>query len=125
MGPLPRFGERSQLPLPPDERRAEAPFRGRARHRDEAPGEHGLALALHGQGLDRLGLDQVPGETQRRLGEEGFPGLRRLLQARRDIDGVTRREALLGTRDHLARADADPPLDSELLERQLHLRRRP
>jgi hypothetical protein len=64
----------------------------------------------------------APRQAQRRLAEQGLTGLRGLLQPRGDVDRVTRREALLGTRHHLAAADADPPLDPELGQGQLHLR---
>ena len=123
--PLPRLGERCQLPLAPDQGRVEAPFRGRGRDGDEPPRGHRLTLALQRQRLDGLHLDRVSSQAQRRLAEQGLPGLRGLLQPRGDVDGVTRREPLLGARDHLAAADADPPLDAELGQRQLHLRRRP
>ena len=122
--PLPRLGERSQLPLAPDQERVEAPLRGRGRHGNEPPRRHGLSLALQRQRLDGLRLDRVSSQAQRRLGEQDLTGLRRLLQPRGDVHGVTRREPLLGARDHLAAADADPPLDAELGQGQLHLRRR-
>jgi hypothetical protein len=49
----------------------------------------------------------------------------RLLQARGDVDGIARRQPLLGARDDLARADTDSPLDPELREPVAHLHRRP
>ncbi len=122
--PLPCLGERSQLPLAPDQRRVEAPFRRRL---DTATSRHagtGSRLPFSVERLDRLRLDRVSSQAQRRLAEQGLTGLRGLLQPRGDVDGVTRREPLLGARDHLAAADADPPLDAELGQGQLHLRRR-
>src|SRR6266540_1769232 len=111
--PLPGLRERCQLPLAPDQGRVEAPFHRRSRHGNEPPGRHGLTLALQRQGLDRLRLDRVSSQPQRRLAEQGLTGLRGLLQPRGDIDRVTRREPLLGARHHLPATDADPSLDAE------------
>ena len=123
--PLPRLGERCQLPLAPDQRRVEPSFRDRGRNGNEPPRGHRLTLALQRQRLDGIRLDRDSGQTQRRLAEQGLTGLRGLLQPRGNVDGVTRREPLLGASDHLAATDADPALDAELGQGQLHLRRRP
>ncbi len=107
------------------------PTRGESKRRSAAAVEtvtsrhagHGLTLALQRQRLDGLRLDRVSSQAQSRLAEQGLTGLRGLLQPRGNVDGVTRREPLLGARDHLAATDADPPLDAELGQGQLHLRR--
>ena len=83
-----------------------------------------LCLSLECERLDLLHLDRVAHERERRRAEQDLAGLRRLLEPGGDVDGVARRQPLLGACDHLAGVDADPSLDVELGKRIAHLRRR-
>ena len=84
-----------------------------------------VAFALQRQRLDRLHLDGVAGQAQRRPVEQSLTGLRGLLEARGHVHGVTCRQPLRRAGDHLATADADSALDAQCGQRRLHLRRRP
>jgi hypothetical protein len=68
-----------------------------------------LALRDHRAGL--VGDDRLPHEAVRLLAEQNLARLRRLLQARRDVDGVACCKPLLGARDDLARVHAHAQLE--------------
>ena len=92
---------------------------------DQAVGRDPLGLALELERLDRLDLDLPADEAVGDLADQHLVRRRGLLEARRDVHGVARREALLrvlvGVRDHLAGVDADPlgDLDAVQLEQVL------
>ena len=103
--------EQLALPLAADHRRVVAAA-GRLRlDGDEAVGGEGLGLALRLDGGRGLGLDSVADESVGLLAEQHLPGLRRLLQPRGDVDGVSGRKALLRARDDLAGVDAHAQLE--------------
>ena len=85
----------------------------------------GSALPFNVSGSTTSDHDRLLHERSVALADQHLARLGRLLQARRDVDGVTRRQPLLGPRDDLARVDADPAVDAELRERVAHLDRRP
>ena len=114
----------AQLARATDEARRVRALR-RPRNREQPERRHRLRLPLQRQRLHRLDHDRPLHERQRRLADQHLARLGRLLQPRRDVDGVTGRQPLLGPRDDLARVDADPAVDPELRERVPHLHRRP
>ena len=133
------MAEAIELPVPADERRGDrAREGGHVRPQaDQAPRFEGLALALRRDGSRRLHEDRVSDEVVGRMPDQHLVRPGRLLESRRDVDGVTGRELLVGGRlpdDHLARVDAgarrdpDPVLAGELsvdtLESVAHRRRR-
>ena len=94
-------------------------------HAQQPVGGNRLGLALQLERLDRLDLDRLAYERERRLPDQHLARLRRLLQPSGDVDRIAGREPLLRSRHHLARHDADPPLQPELGQRVPHLDRRP
>ena len=126
LGPhaLPRLPEQRELALTPDEPRLVPPLR-RVAHAQQPVGGNRLGLALQLERLDRLDVDRVANERERRLPDQHLARLRRLLQPRRDVDRVAGREPLLRPGHHLAGLDADPPSQPELGQRVPHLDRRP
>ena len=92
--------------------------------RDEPIRGHGLSLPLQLKRLQRLNLDRVAHKRQGRFAEQDITWTRRLLQARRDVDRIARREALLGARHNLAGIDPDPRLQAQLRQSVPHLHRR-
>ena len=121
---LPRLPEERELALASDEQRLVPPLR-RLAHAQEPVGRDRLGLALQLERLDRLDLDCVAGERERRRSDQHLARLGRLLQPRRDVDRVAGRQPLLGAGHDLARHHADPPLQPELGQRVAHLDRRP
>ena len=96
----------------------------RVAHAQEPVGGNRLGLALQLERLDRLDLGRVADERERRLPDQHLARLRRLLQPRRHVDRIAGRQPLLRPGHHLARHDADPPLQPELRQRVPHLDRR-
>ena len=121
---LPRLPDEGELAVAPDEAGPVPPL-GRFAHGDEPVGGHRLGLALQNQRLDRFDLGHVADEYQGRLPDQHLARLRGLLEARRDVHRVARRQPLLRPRHHLARHDADASLQAELGQRVPHLERRP
>ena len=76
----------------------------RVTHSHEPIRGNRLGLALQLERLDRLDVDRVANERQRRLADQHLARLGRLLQPCRDVDRITGREPLLGPRHHLARS---------------------
>jgi hypothetical protein len=93
----------------------------RSRNREQPERGHRLRLPLQIQRVHRLRHDRLSDEGQGRSTDHHVAWLGCLLQPRRHVDGVTGDQSLLGPRDDLARIDADPALDPELLERISHL----
>src|SRR6266508_5380995 len=73
--------------------------------------------------LDLLHLDRVANQAKRLRPDEDLAGLRGLLQAGGDVDGVAGGEALLGAGDDLSGVDADAGLNPQLGEGVAHLHR--
>ena len=121
---LPGVGEQALLSLPPDHRHL-VPPRWRRGDREQSMGRDGRVLSLQLERRQRLDLDGVPDERQRRRTEQDVARLRRLFQPRRHVDGVARREPLLGAGYDLTRRHADPPRDAEIGEGFAHLGGRP
>ena len=126
LGPhaLPRLPHERELALTPDEQRVVPPLR-RVAHAQQPVGGNRLGLALQLERLDRLDLDRVANERERRLPDQHLARLRRLLQPRGDVDRIAGRQPLLRPGHDLARHHADPPLQPELGQRVPHLDRRP
>ena len=106
----------------PDQRRVETPEDPfcAGPHLVEAPAADRLALALERERLERAGADAVGDQPVRLAAEQDLARLRRLLEARRDVDRVAGRDRLLGGRvadDDFARVDPDSLLepDAEVL----------
>ena len=85
----------------------------------------GSAFPFNASGSTASTTTALLHERERRLADQHLARLGRLLQPRRDVDGVTRRQPLLGARHDLAGVDADPAVDAELRERVPHLHRGP
>ena len=68
---------------------------------------------------------RVVHERMRRLADQHLARLRGLLEPRRHVHRVPRRQPLRCAGHHLARVHADPAADSELRQRVAHLDRRP
>ena len=120
---LPCFPDERELALASDEPRL-VPALRRLAHAQEPVGGNRLGLALQLERLDRLDLGRVADECERRPSDQHLARLRRLLQPGRHVHRIARCQPLLRPRHHLARHDADPPLDSELGQRLPHLDRR-
>ena len=120
--PRPRGGARARPRGRRTAPRAGAP--GASCTRQQPVGGDRLGLALQLERLDRLGVDRVADEPERRLPDQDLAGLGRLLEPRRDVDGVAGGEPLLGSGHDLARVDADAGLDAQLGQRVAHLDRR-
>ena len=121
---LPCLPQEPELGFPSHERRVVPPLR-RVVHPYEPVRRDGLGLSLELEGRDRLDLDRVLHERERRLSEQHLAGVRSLLQPGGHVDRVTGREPLLRPRHHLARHHSDPPLQPESRERVPHLDRCP
>jgi len=121
---LPRFPHERELPLTSDEQRPVPSLRHVA-HVQQPVGRNRLCLALQHQRLDRLHLGRLPDERERWLPEQHLARLGGLLQPRRHVDRITRREALLRPRHHLTRHHTDPPFEPQPGQRVAHLQRRP
>ncbi len=119
-----RLAEQAQLTLSPDERQVEAPSERvlAGADRDEPEGRHGLRLPLQRERLDRFDRDRVAHEPHRLGAEQCLAGRSRLLEPRRDVDRIARRQPLARSRDDLARVDAYPDSNPELVDRGEHLR---
>ena len=91
-----------------DQRSIEPPVESRRVFNDpqEPVGRKRLRFPLQLERLDRLDLDCIPREPHCRLTDKNVARLRRLLEPGRDVDGVARRQALLGAGDNFARVDA-------------------
>jgi hypothetical protein len=112
------LSELGELDLAPDERRVEASCEGCGALDDlaEPPGRDRAGLSLDLEVLDRLHAHGVADETVRRVADQDLAGPGGLLEARRDVDGVARRERRACRRiacEHLARVDARPDLDAD------------
>ena len=94
---------------------------------EQSPCADGLALPLQGQLADRLELEQVLGEPQRRLADVRLAGRRRRLQPLREDDGVAQygvvgaRLAADDPRDPVSGVDADVQRQPAGVLRQLVL----
>lgn len=84
---------------------------------------NGLAFALHGQ-LDGLCVRRVTHEPKRVVAEQDLAGARRLLQAGRHVDRVSRHQRATLPRDDRARVDADPHLEPKAVHDLAQLDRR-
>jgi len=73
----------------------------------------GLGLAFGRDRLDDLDLDRVPRKGERRLPKKDLAGLGCLLEARGDVDRISRDEGVTRASDDLARVDADPCQEAE------------
>ena len=104
LGPhaLPSNLQDRELALTADEQRPMPPLR-RVTYAEEPVGGNRLGLALQLQRLDRFDLGRVADERERRLSDQHLARLRSLLQPRRDVHRITRRQPLLRARHHLAR----------------------
>ena len=122
--PRPGLAQQCQLALAADEDRLVPPLGGRAGS-EQPEGEQRLALPLQQQRLERLHLDRLTNEGERRLGEQHLPRRSGLLQTGGHVQRVTGRQPLLRPRHHLTRREPDPPLDPQPRERRPHLHRRP
>ena len=113
-----------ELPLAADEPRLVAAL-GRLEHPQQPVRANGVGLPLQLERRDGLDLDGLAHELERRLAEQHLARLCRLLEPCGDVDGVARRQALLGAGDDGARVQPDARLDSELGKRVAHLGGRP
>ena len=121
-GDVERLAQEALLALAPDERRVEAAPRFlRASHRHETERLDRLRLALQCQRLDRLDLDRRARELHGLRADVDLVRGRRLLEPRRDVDGVARDEPLVGSRHDLARVHADAGLHADRRQRVAHL----
>ena len=75
--------------------------------REQTVRRHGLRFPLRVQRRDSLDRDGVANEPDRVRADEDLAGLGGLLEARGDVDRVSRRESLLGAGHDLARVDPD------------------
>jgi hypothetical protein len=122
----PRAQQALELVVAPDERAADATRPHQRQRSQDRPARHALRLALR---LDRARVAELEGGARSRdraLARQDLTRLRRLLQAGRDVDGVTADEgaALAGRACHdLAGIDAHPQCES-LLQAALHRERR-
>ena len=121
--PLPRRGivcsSRSRPTSGESKRRSEAADTATSRHAGT-----GSRLPFRVERLDGFRLDRVAGQSHVDSPSRISPGCGGLLEPSGDVDGVARREPLLGAGDDLAAADADPALDAELGQGRPHLGRR-
>jgi hypothetical protein len=104
------------LPPAADHRRIRPAGRpgGSIGHGQEAVGADRLRLALHGQAVERFGLDRVAHQPPGRLTDDDLAGPGRLLHALGQVDGIAGDEALARsrvTRHDLPGVDADAPTD--------------
>ncbi len=120
---VPRFPEELALALAPDEPRLVAPRRHVADVQQPEDGNR-CGLALQRERLDRLDLDRVSDQRQRRLSDQHLARLRRLLEAGGHVHRITGRQPLLRPRHDLARHHPDPTLQPQLGQRIAHLDRR-
>ena len=107
--------ELGQLLVPPDQGRIQPSCqrRGPRRHAHEAERRNPLGLAFEFERVDGLDLDGITNQPSRLLAEKDLPGLRRLLQARGDVDRVPRHEGLAARRvtgNDLPGVDSGPHL---------------
>ena len=84
---LQRRSSRSRPTIGVAKRRSSSPV-----DREQPERRHRLRLALELERLDRLDLDRVPHERERRLADQDLARLRRLLEPRGDVDRVAGRE---------------------------------
>ena len=92
-------------------------------HLEEPERFHGRRLPLQRQWLDGLDPNGVAHERSRLGSDERLARHGRLLEPRRDVDGVAGDERLRLTADHdLASVDADACLETVLQDSGLHLR---
>ena len=115
---LERLDQPPQLGLAPDDRRVQLPRAPRRIRVDREQAIRGkrLALALGGEGLDRLDRHCVADEPICRLADQHLSGRRRLLEPGGDVHRVARRErAPAGdvARHDFAGVDARPNLDPD------------
>ena len=122
--PLPGAVSQRELPLAADEPRLVAAL-GRLEHPQQPVRANGVGLPLQPERRDGLDLDGLAHELERRLAEQHLARLCRLLEPCGEVDGVARRQALLGAGDDGARVQPDARLDSELGKRVAHLGGRP
>jgi hypothetical protein len=94
---------------------------GRIAHTQQPVGGNGLRLALQLERLDRLDLDRLANQRERRLSEQHLAWLCRLLEARGDVDGVPRRQAFLGAGYDDSGGEPDARLHAELRKGVAHL----
>ena len=120
---LPRLPQRLELSTAADEA-AVVPTLGGARDRVEPEGGHRLRLALERQRLEGFDDGDVFHERERLGADQDLARLCRLLQTRRDVDGVPGRQASSNPADDLTSVDPDARLDAEIRERISHVQGR-
>ena len=109
--------EQLELGVASQERRGEAAERAPAFDRGDRPksGDR-VPETAQLERSRRLRLDRRERQAMRGLADQDLARPRRLLEARRDVDGLARRERRVGVvDDDLARLDADPGLEAELV----------
>ncbi len=121
---LPRLPQRLELSTAADEA-AVVPALGGARDRVEPEGGHRLRLALERQRLEGFDDGDVVHERERLGADQDLARLCRLLETRRDVDGVPGRQASSDPAHDLTRVDPDPRLDAEVRECVSHVQGRP
>ena len=112
--------EQRQFALTSDHRRRGRPLDPTA-HRQQPPGRHRLRLPFQLQRPNRRRIDRVSHQLHCCRPDQHLPRLRRLLEARCDVDRVAGRQALRRAGHDLAAVDADPPLQSQFQDRLPHL----
>ena len=121
---LPGVVERAPLAFAADDRDVGA-ARDLAGGGEQRIRGHRLRLPLQLEPPLVAELDRVAHEPHRLRADQHLARLGRLLEPRRDVDGVAGRQPLLGARHDLAGIDADPAADPELREGVAHLDRGP
>ena len=124
--PLPHARQLAQLPRAADHRPGGVPSESlRSVDRLQAVGNNRLGLALQQPRLEHVYGCCVTRQPVRLLADQDLARLRRLLQARSNIDRVAGRKTLLRAGHDLAGRHPDPPSNPELGERLSHLDRSP
>ena len=109
------FSSSLELRLATDERRREAARRVRGTQR--APCPERLRAPLDLERACVVDLDRARREPAGRTADEDLPGLCPLLQARRQVDRLARREGRVAALDDdLPRLDSDPHGETQLLD---------
>jgi hypothetical protein len=119
----PRASQQLELVAPADEWTTVTPS-GNVEHTDEPEGWDGIRLAFQDERLHRLGIHGFAGERERGRTDQHLAGRCSLLESRRHVDRVTRRQPLFSPRHDLAGRHADATLELELGQRVPHLDRR-
>lgn len=92
---------------------------------EQAVGLHGRRLPLQSQRLELLVPDRFSDQNVRSLAEQDLSLVRRLLQARGDVDGVAGDERLARAGDDLPGVDTDPNSETERSDSLSYLVRSP